>query len=164
MCQTLCRALPSFATLLALFLAGCGEYRPTDKNSKSDADSASSKPTDISGMKVVTTKSGLKYVDLSEGKGEEVREGDKVLVHYTGWLKNGKKFDSSLDRRQPFEVAPVGKAAVIKGWNEGLIGMKDGGRRQLIIPPELGYGDRTAGDIPPNSELIFEIKVMNITR
>jgi peptidylprolyl isomerase len=105
----------------------------------------------------------LKYVDLVEGKGPEVKKGDSVEVHYTGTLKNGKKFDSSRDRNEPFEVSPVGYAKVIRGWNEGLIGMKEGGKRKLIIPPELGYGSEGAGKtIPPNAELIFEIEVLKV--
>jgi FKBP-type peptidyl-prolyl cis-trans isomerase len=112
--------------------------------------------------KVITTASGLKYVELKVGDGKEAKEGSTVSVHYTGTLENGKKFDSSRDRNEPFEVT-IGKTRVIKGWTEGLQGMKAGGKRKLIIPPELGYGERGAGkDIPPNATLIFEIEMLKV--
>src|SRR6476646_10376578 len=100
---------------------------------------------------MVTTPSGLKYIDEKEGTGASPTKGKKVTVHYTGWLTNGKKFDSSLDRGQPFPV-PVGAGQVIKGWDEGLLGMKVGGKRKLTIPPKLGYGESGMGSvIPPNA-------------
>jgi FKBP-type peptidyl-prolyl cis-trans isomerase len=112
--------------------------------------------------KVQTTKSGLKYEDLKEGKGAEAKKGDTVTVHYTGWLKDGKKFDSSLDRDRPFTFK-LGAGRVIKGWDEGVAGMKAGGKRKLIIPPNLAYGDRGAGKvIPPNAELTFEVELLKI--
>jgi FKBP-type peptidyl-prolyl cis-trans isomerase FkpA len=112
---------------------------------------------------VVTTKSGLKYEDLKVGDGAEAKKGDTVVVHYTGWLKDGKKFDSSHDRKEPFSFK-LGAGQVIKGWDEGVAGMKVGGKRKLIIPPELGYGARGAGaDIPPNAELTFEVELLKIT-
>ena len=113
--------------------------------------------------KVVTTKSGLKYEDLKEGTGAEAKKGDTVEVHYTGWLTNGKKFDSSKDRNEPFSFK-LGAGMVIKGWDEGVAGMKVGGKRKLMIPPELGYGARGAGGgaIPPNATLIFEIELLKI--
>ena len=112
--------------------------------------------------KEIKTKSGLKYVELKEGAGEMPKEGDLVQVHYTGWLTDGKKFDSSVDRKEPF-VFPIGKGKVIKGWDEGVMTMKVGGKRKLIIPPELGYGQRGAGDvIPPGATLIFEVELLKI--
>ena len=112
--------------------------------------------------KVVTTKSGLKYIDQKEGTGERARAGDTVEVHYTGWLKNGKKFDSSVDRGEPFSFT-LGARMVIKGWDEGVAGMRVGGKRKLIIPPELGYGKRGAGGvIPPDAELTFEVELLKI--
>ena len=112
---------------------------------------------------VITTKSGLKYVEQKVGDGKVAKAGDTVSVHYTGTLTNGKKFDSSRDRDKPFEF-PLGAGKVIKGWDEGVAGMKEGGKRKLIIPPELGYGNRDIGDgaIPANSTLIFEVELLKI--
>ena len=111
---------------------------------------------------VVQTASGLGYLDLVEGSGARPKTGDTVSVHYTGWFKSGAKFDSSLDRGAPFEF-PVGKGRVIKGWDEGVISMKVGGKRRLIIPAHLGYGDRGAGGvIPPGATLIFEVELLDI--
>lgn len=114
--------------------------------------------------KVVTTSSGLKYQDLKEGVGAAATVNDVVDVHYTGWLKSGKKFDSSLDRNKPFSFT-LGAGMVIKGWDEGVKGMKTGGKRKLIIPPELGYGKKGAGDvIPPDAELTFEVELLKIRK
>jgi FKBP-type peptidyl-prolyl cis-trans isomerase FkpA len=116
----------------------------------------------------VTTPSGLQYVDLTVGNGDVAKAGDQVSVHYTGWLQNpdgskGRKFDSSKDRGQPFQFA-LGQGQVIKGWDEGVQGMKVGGVRELIIPPALGYGQRGAGGvIPPNATLIFEVELLGVT-
>jgi peptidylprolyl isomerase len=111
--------------------------------------------------KVVTTSSGLKYVELKLGDGKEAKEGSVVKVHYTGTLENGKKFDSSVGK-DPFEVT-IGKSRVIKGWTEGLQGMKAGGKRKLIIPPDLGYGaDGSPPVIPGNAILIFEIEMIEV--
>lgn len=119
-------------------------------------------PTKVTG-KPKMMLGGLEYWDIQVGTGVTATNGKKVTVHYTGWLTNGKKFDSSLDRGQPFVVQPLGNAPVIKGWNEGLVGMKVGGKRQLRIPPELGYGDRGAGNvIPPNATLIFDIELLKV--
>ena len=102
--------------------------------------------------KIVKTDSGLQYRRLKEGTGDEAKKGDTVEVHYTGWLTDGKKFDSSVDRGEPFAFK-LGAGMVIKGWDEGVAGMKVGGKRKLIIPPELGYGERGAGGvIPPNAD------------
>lgn len=110
----------------------------------------------------VTTPSGLKYVDEVVGGGDSPQQGKKVKVHYTGRLTDGKKFDSSVDRGQPFEFT-IGIGQVIKGWDEGVMSMKVGGKRQLIIPPELGYGARGAGGaIPPNAELIFDVELLGV--
>jgi FKBP-type peptidyl-prolyl cis-trans isomerase FkpA len=112
--------------------------------------------------KVITTDSGLKYVELKQGTGKEAKKGDTVTVHYTGWLKSGKKFDSSKDRDEPFSFK-LGAGKVIKGWDEGVAGIKVGGKRKLIIPPELAYGKRGAGNvIPPNAELTFEVELLKV--
>lgn len=112
--------------------------------------------------KTIATNSGLKYIDLEEGTGANPKTGQTVVVHYTGTLEDGTKFDSSRDRRQPFEFK-LGVGQVIKGWDEGISTMKVGGRRQLIIPPQLGYGARGAGGvIPPNATLIFDVELLNV--
>jgi peptidylprolyl isomerase len=112
--------------------------------------------------KVITTKSGLKYVERKVGDGKEAKAGDTVSVHYTGTLTNGKKFDSSLDRNEPIEFT-LGVGRVIKGWDEGISGMKVGGKRKLIIPPDLGYGAKGAGNvIPGNATLIFEVELVKV--
>jgi len=105
---------------------------------------------------------GLQYTDDTIGTGAEAVAGKTAVVHYTGWLTNGTKFDSSVDRNQPFSFA-LGAGQVIKGWDEGVQGMKVGGKRTLIIPPELGYGARGAGNvIPPNSTLKFEVQLLDV--
>ena len=110
----------------------------------------------------VTTPSGLKYVDQVVGTGEAAVAGKTVNVHYTGWLENGKKFDSSVDRGQPFSF-PLGAGRVIKGWDEGVQGMKVGGKRKLTIPSDLGYGSRGAGGvIPANATLIFDVELLGV--
>lgn len=110
----------------------------------------------------ITTSSGLRYEILKAGQGEEARPGQTVVVHYTGWLENGTKFDSSLDRGQPFDF-PLGGGRVIRGWDEGVAGMKVGEKRKLIIPASLGYGARGAGGkIPPNATLIFEVELLKL--
>ncbi len=112
--------------------------------------------------KEITTPSGLKYTDLVVGTGAQPKAGQTVMVHYTGWLTNGQKFDSSKDRNQPFSFT-LGKQQVIAGWDEGLSTMKVGGKRRLTIPPDLGYGARGAGNvIPPNATLIFEVELINV--
>lgn len=113
---------------------------------------------------IVTTKTGLQYVDIKVGEGMLPRLGDTVVVHYTGWLEDGTKFDSSVDRGAPFEF-PIGMGRVIPGWDEGVSTMRVGGVRKLIIPPELGYGASGAGGvIPPNATLIFEVELLEIRR
>jgi FKBP-type peptidyl-prolyl cis-trans isomerase len=117
-------------------------------------------PTKVSGPGV-TTASGLQYWDITTGNGVTATPGKLVTVHYTGWLANGTKFDSSVDRGQPLEF-PLGLRKVIKGWDEGVAGMKVGGKRQLRIPPNLGYGSNPAGPIPPNSTLIFDVELLDV--
>ena len=112
--------------------------------------------------KVVTTDSGLKYVDVKVGDGKEAKKGDKVVVHYTGRLKDGTKFDSSLDRKEPFSF-PLGGGRVIKGWDEGVAGMKVGGKRKLTIPADLAYGKRGFPPvIPADAELTFQVELLEV--
>jgi peptidylprolyl isomerase len=118
--------------------------------------------------KMITTKSGLRYIDHKVGAGNEAVKGATVQVHYTGWLYvnnvRGKKFDSSLDRGQPFSFR-LGAGEVIRGWDEGVEGMKIGGRRELIIPPDLAYGSRAIADlIPANSTLNFEVELLRVSK
>jgi peptidylprolyl isomerase len=116
---------------------------------------------------MITTDSGLKYVDTMVGRGASPVPGQRCLVHYTGWLddgrgQRGKKFDSSVDRGQPLAI-PIGVGRVIKGWDEGLLTMKVGGMRILYIPSYLGYGPKGAGgDIPPNAALIFDVELLSV--
>ena len=111
---------------------------------------------------IIETATGLGYVEIVEGTGPQPKPGESVSVHYTGWLKSGQKFDSSRDRGEPLEFK-VGRGQVIKGWDEGVGSMKVGGKRKLIIPAHLGYGDRgAAGVIPPGATLIFEVELVGI--
>lgn len=113
-------------------------------------------------VEVITTASGLEYQDLVVGSGDTATSGQVVQVHYTGWLLDGTKFDSSVDRGQPFEF-PLGAGRVIAGWDEGVAGMQVGGKRLLIIPAALGYGERGAGGvIPPDATLVFEVELLAI--
>ena len=141
------------AVLVALGLAGFAAH----------ADDKDAKDKEKDDAKTVTTKSGLKYTDTKEGTGDKAQAGDTVEVHYTGWLtKDGTKFDSSKDRGRPFGFT-LGAGQVIKGWDQGVVGMKIGGIRKLTIPPDLGYGARGAGGvIPPNAELTFEVELLKI--
>lgn len=113
-------------------------------------------------MSTTTTDSGLIIEEIVVGEGDLAEAGQLVSVHYTGWLVDGKKFDSSKDRNDPFEFG-LGQRQVIAGWDEGVQGMKVGGTRKLTIPPELGYGARGAGGvIPPNATLVFEVELLGI--
>ncbi len=121
-----------------------------------------SSPTQVTG-KSKKTASGVEYWDITVGTGATATAGKTVTVHYTGWLTNGKKFDSSVDRGQPF-VFPLGAGQVIKGWDEGVAGMKVGGKRQLKVPAAAGYGARGAGGvIPPNATLIFDVELLGVS-
>jgi len=109
------------------------------------------------------TDSGLRFEELTDGDGDLAADGHHVSVHYTGWLLGGDQFDSSLDRNQPFQFT-LGKGMVIRGWDEGVAGMKVGGKRRLTIPPQLGYGARGAGGvIPPNATLVFDVELLAIS-
>lgn len=154
------------AVILGLsLLVGCNtETKPATKTETPVAqpETPAAAPVAQAPLKEITTPSGLKYTDLVVGTGPSPSPGQTVVVHYTGWLTNGKKFDSSLDRGTPFQFA-IGQRQVIRGWDEGVATMKVGGKRKLVIPPELGYGARGTGNsIPPNATLIFEVELLSI--
>ena len=138
------------AALVALGVA-CGQ-----------SDSSPSSDNEVNMDTYTTTPSGLQYKDLTAGGGEEARQGATAVVHYTGWLLDGTKFDSSLDRGTPFDFI-LGRGRVIKGWDEGVSTMNVGGKRELVIPPDLAYGDRGAGGvIPPGATLKFEVELIEL--
>ncbi len=136
------------------------EEAPTTTATTEEVPAAEEKKEEA--MEEITTASGLKYVDYKVGDGASPTQGARVTVHYTGTLVDGTKFDSSVDRGQPF-VFPIGMGRVIKGWDEGVMSMKIGGKRKLIIPPELGYGARGAGGvIGPNATLHFDVELLGV--
>jgi FKBP-type peptidyl-prolyl cis-trans isomerase len=118
-------------------------------------------PGEPTTMEKKSMPSGLSYIEIREGTGERARSGQQVTVHYAGYLIDGKKFESSFDSNQPITFA-LGAGQVIKGWDEGVAGMKVGGKRKLIIPSNLGYGSRGSGVIPPNAELIFDVELLGV--
>ena len=148
----------------AVTVAGCaGEPEGTSQEPTSiESTGTSQEATPAQSQDASQEASGLKIKDLVVGKGAEAETGDRVTVHYTGWLADGKKFDSSLDRKKPFQF-DLGQARVIPGWDEGLVGMKVGGKRRLTIPPEMAYGAQGAGGvIPPNAVLTFEVSLLAV--
>ncbi|HXP79570.1 MAG TPA: FKBP-type peptidyl-prolyl cis-trans isomerase [Verrucomicrobiae bacterium] len=153
--QQFALALTLFTVLAVAF--GCGS---SDKSTTSSTPSTSS-PMKVSGQPT-TTPSGLQYWDIVVGTGATAAPGSTVKVHYSGFLTTGQKFDSSRDRGEPFSF-PLGQGQVIKGWDEGVAGMKVRGQRQLRIPPQLGYGAEGAGGvIPPNATLIFDVELLGV--
>jgi FKBP-type peptidyl-prolyl cis-trans isomerase len=141
---------------LTLLVTACAKKKAQEQTPQANA--AASSPAG----QVITTSSGLQYQILQPGSGAIAESGKKVSVHYTGWLTDGKKFDSSVDRGQPFQFQ-LGAGQVIKGWDEGVAGMKIGEKRKLTIPSNLGYGPRGAGGaIPPNATLIFDVELLGV--
>lgn len=157
------RRFSFLAVAAVIFMSACSS---PDTISTEDS-SAEGVSADDSGM--ITTSTGLKYQITTPGDGATIRNGDTAFMHYTGWLfdeaapdNKGTQFDSSLDRGQPLDFT-LGSGRVIEGWDEGIVGMKVGEKRTLIIPPELGYGSRGApGAIPPNTTILFDIELVNI--
>ncbi len=163
--------------LLALAAAGCNESKSTSSSTTTEsATSGSVTPSETAAtpasplpgqavpadVQLVTTASGLQYYDLAVGNGDIADTGEQVTVHYTGWLANGTEFDSSLRRQEPIRF-PLGTGAVIKGWDEGLTGMRVGGKRKLIIPANLAYGaDGRAPVIPPDANLVFDVELVEV--
>jgi FKBP-type peptidyl-prolyl cis-trans isomerase len=165
------RWLPAtlLAVALAVVAAGCGEQDPNAGIGSPEASASKAGPpgpgpwAKIDAKEYKTLDGGLMYAVIKPGKGAEIKSGQQALMHYTGWLKsNGKKFDSSRDRGEAFPF-PLGQGAVIPGWDKGVVGMKQGEQRQLVIPAALGYADRGAGaDIPPGADLIFDVVLMGM--
>jgi FKBP-type peptidyl-prolyl cis-trans isomerase len=152
--------MPKKLAVTLLLVLSIALFAQTKKASKTDAKKADG-PTAVTG-KPITTSSGLQYWDIKKGSGALAQAGKEVTVHYTGWLTDGKEFDSSRDAGEPIKFK-LGTGQVIKGWDEGIAGMKVGGKRQLRIPPQLGYGQRGFGStIPANSTLVFDVELMGV--
>ncbi len=149
--------------LVAVVIPACAQKEPKILSEKADAVATDAVKTPVV-ADAVKTPSRLSYVDLVPGKGSSPVAGKPVKVHYTGWLENGTKFDSSVDRAEPF-VFTIGAGQVIPGWDEGVMSMKVGGKRKLVIPSQLGYGEAGAGGvIPPNATLIFEVELLDVSK
>lgn len=155
--MTLLRVLPVLMLLSLIAACDSSEVRDDDSEQTPEVDP----PRVVADSVYTVTASGLKYYDFVVGQGEAAQPGNQVQVHYSGWLTNGTLFDSSIPRHQPFSFR-LGRNQVIDGWDEGLVGMQQGGQRQLVIPPSLGYGAAGNGPIPPNATLIFEVELLLI--
>jgi len=152
--------MPQKATVILLLTLSIALLAQTKKPAKGPAKTPDG-PTKVAG-KPVTTSSGLEYWEIKKGTGALAQQGKNVSVHYTGWLTDGKEFDSSRDSGEPISFQ-LGTGQVIKGWDEGIAGMKVGGKRQLRIPPALAYGQRGFGSsIPPNATLVFDVELMGV--
>jgi FKBP-type peptidyl-prolyl cis-trans isomerase len=150
-----------YLAVVAIILVLAAVFVLAQSTTKKPAGSNTSAPTKVTGDGVKTA-SGLVYWDIRVGNGEVAKEGSHVRVHYTGWLTTGKKFDSSVDAGKPFDFT-IGNGEVIKGWEEGVAGMRVGGKRQLRIPPALGYGtEGNPAGIPPNATLIFDVQLLAV--
>ncbi|MDQ1386729.1 MAG: FKBP-type peptidyl-prolyl cis-trans isomerase FkpA [Acidobacteriaceae bacterium] len=154
--------MTKYAAVIAIILALTAVFVLAQSTTRKSTKPITSAPTKVVGDGV-RTPSGLVYWDIRVGNGEVAKEGRHVRVHYTGWLTNGKKFDSSVDAGTPFDFT-IGNGEVIKGWDEGVAGMKVGGKRQLRIPPALGYGAEgtPGGPIPANANLIFDVQLLQV--
>ncbi len=151
------RGSSCLALFAALLVASCDGPATPDPVDPADFP----KPRVVAEDDYLVLPTGLKYYDFREGEGSAAKNGDIVAVHYHGWLTDSTLFDSSFAREQPFEFT-LGSGFVITGWDQGVLGMKEGGERQLVIPPELGYGDVPRARIPPNSTLIFELFMIEV--
>lgn len=148
--------------LAAATLSACSSKETQSSVSKKGDDMVMSNSVGDKTEKMISTPSGLQYLDMVAGNGASPAPGKKVTVHYTGWLTDGRKFDSSVDRNEPF-VFQIGRGEVIPGWDEGVMTMKIGGKRKLVIPANLGYGAAGAGGvIPPGATLVFEVILLDI--
>lgn len=150
----------AFGPALAFFLliaAGCADPPTAEPTPEEDIP----KPREVSDEDYFVTPTGLKYYDFVEGTGNPVKNGDIVSVHYHAWLADGRLVDSSYLRQEPF-LFSVGSRTVIEGWDEGIIGMRLNGERQLVVPPELAYGSQGNNSVPPNAVVIFEITLLGI--
>lgn len=153
--------LPAAIALITVAtLAACGGTETQTSQQKPQENTAMTSNTQVDTTGTTATPSGLKIKELQPGTGASPQNGQKVTVHYTGWLTDGTKFDSSVDRNQPFEFT-LGAHEVIQGWDEGVASMKIGGKRRLVIPPNLAYGSRAVGGvIPANSTLVFDVELL----
>jgi FKBP-type peptidyl-prolyl cis-trans isomerase len=159
--EIMTRFLLAGAVVVLVLMAALAIAQTAAKKPAAAARPNTNAPTRVTGDGV-KTDSGLQYWEIRVGPGEAAKEGSHVRVHYTGWLTTGKKFDSSVDAGKPFDFT-IGNGEVIKGWEEGVAGMKVGGKRQLRIPPELAYGaEGSPPTIPPNATLIFDIQLLGV--